>query len=105
MRWPAGTDPWSNKKKGRFMKTSSRKRGRPGEAGTPDFPLVIETFNAITHPLDQKPLTSIRSTAPAPAQKTLEVSIPEQAVPSLIMRSGHKLAQIGEVKSRCPFSL
>ena len=32
-------------------------------------------------------------------QKILEVSIPEQAVPSLVMRSGHKLAQIGEVKS------
>ncbi|XP_078431439.1 RNA-binding KH domain-containing protein [Wolffia australiana] len=47
---------------------------------------------------DQQQTTGLpRPSAPSPSQKTLEVSIPEQAVPSLIMRSGHKLAQIGEM--------
>ncbi|MQL89891.1 hypothetical protein Taro_022480 [Colocasia esculenta] len=38
-----------------------------------------------------------RSTAPPVAKKTLEVVIPGQAVPSLMMRSGNKLAQISEM--------
>ncbi|CAA6665765.1 unnamed protein product [Spirodela intermedia] len=49
------------------------------------------------HEEEQQKTGQARSTAAPPAQKTLEVSIPEQAVPSLIMRSGHKLAQIGEL--------
>ncbi|MQM01866.1 hypothetical protein Taro_034624, partial [Colocasia esculenta] len=44
------------------------------------------------------------STTPPVAKKTLEVVIPGQAVPSLMMRSGNKLAQINEM-SRAKVSL